>query len=124
MRGLIVPLDGSIAGWIVTNREPVRIANAHEDARFYKKIEQTTRFTTESMLGVPLITKEKVVGVLEVINKHNDNFTEADEDLLLVLGAQAAVAIENARFLCVTRSNAGKALPARPRIKNPGRIHI
>ncbi len=98
MRGLAVPLDGSIAGWIVTNREPVRIANAHEDTRFYKKIEQVTRFTTESLLGVPLITKEKVVGVLEVINKRNDNFTEADEDLLLVLGAQAAVAIENARL--------------------------
>ncbi len=98
MRGLIVPLDGSVAGWIVTNRKPVRIANAHEDARFYNKIEQATHVTTESMLGVPLITKEKVVGVLEVINKHNDNFTEADEDLLLVLGAQAAVAIENARL--------------------------
>jgi len=98
MRGLIVPLDGSIAGWIVTNREPVRIVNAHEDARFYAKIEQATSFTTESMLGVPLITKEKVVGVLEVINNHNGNFTEADEDLLSVLGAQAAVAIENARL--------------------------
>ena len=98
MRGLVVPLDGSIAGWIVTNREPVRIANAHEDVRFYSKIEQVTRFPTESLLGVPLITKEKVVGVLEVINKHNDNFTAADEDLLLVLGAQAAVAIENARL--------------------------
>ncbi|MCX6035416.1 MAG: GAF domain-containing sensor histidine kinase, partial [Chloroflexi bacterium] len=98
VRGLVVPLDGSIAGWIVTNREPVRIANAHEDTRFYNKIEQVTRFPTESLLGVPLITKEKVVGVLEVINKHNDNFTEGDEDLLLVLGAQAAVAIENARL--------------------------
>jgi len=98
MRGLVVPLEGSIAGWIVTNREPVRIANVHEDARFYNKIEQVTRFPTESLLGVPLINKEKVVGVLEVINKHNDNFTEADEDLLLVLGAQAAVAIENARL--------------------------
>jgi signal transduction histidine kinase len=98
MRGLIVPLDGSIAGWIVTNREPVRIANAHEDARFYKEIEQAVRFPTESMLGVPLITKEKVVGVLEVINKRNSNFTDADEDLLVVLGAQAAVGIENARL--------------------------
>lgn len=98
MRGLIVPLEGSIAGWIVTNREPVRITNAHEDSRFYIKIEEATRFPTGSMLGVPLINKEKVVGVLEVINKHNDNFSEADVDLLVVLGAQAAVAIENARL--------------------------
>jgi len=98
MRGLIVPLDGSIAGWIVTNRKPVRIANAHQDIRFYQKVEQVTRFTTESMLGIPLITKDKIVGVLEVINKHEGMFTEADEDLLLVLGAQAAVAIENTRL--------------------------
>ena len=98
MRGLVVPLEGSIAGWIVTNREPVRLTDAHDDARFFVKIEEATRFQTHSMLGVPLITKEKVVGVLEVINKLNDSFTEADVDLLLVLGAQAAVAIENARL--------------------------
>jgi GAF domain-containing protein len=98
MRGLVVPLEGSIAGWIVTHREPVRITDAHDDARFYVKIEEATRFATGSMLGVPLISKEKVVGVLEVINKTTDNFTEADVDLLLVLGAQAAVAIDNARL--------------------------
>ncbi len=98
MRGLIVPLEGSFAGWIVTNRQPVRVANAHEDPRFYQTVEQKTRFTTETLLGVPLITKDKIVGVLEAINKQEGDFTEADEDLLLVLGAQAAVAIENTRL--------------------------
>ncbi len=98
MRGLIVPLDRSIAGWIVTNRKTVRIEDAHRDSRFFNEVEQTTGFSTQSLLGVPLITKEKVVGVLEVLNKHNGTFTDADENLLLVLGAQAAVAIENARL--------------------------
>ncbi len=98
MHGLVVPLEGSIAGWIVTNREPVRVADVHEDARFYHKIEQTLHYTTKSILGVPLITKEKVVGVLEVINNHTGNFSQNDEAMLLVLGAQAAVAIENARL--------------------------
>ncbi len=98
MRGLVVPLEGSIAGWIVINRKPVRSNNAHEDPRFYQKVEQVTRFPTQSMLGTPLITKDKVVGVLEVINKREGNFTESDEDLMQVLGAQAAVAIENARL--------------------------
>jgi len=97
-RGLVVPLDKSIAGWIVTNRKPVRISDVHEDARFFGDIEQTTGFATESMLGVPLITKNKIVGVLEAINKHRGKFTDADESMLLVLGAQAAVAIENARL--------------------------
>jgi len=98
MRGLIVPLDGSIAGWIVTNRKPVRATEAHSDPRFFADIEQTTGFSTRSLLGVPLITKEKVVGVLEVLNKTKGQFTDADENILLVLGAQAAVAIENARL--------------------------
>jgi signal transduction histidine kinase len=45
-----------------------------------------------------LITKNKVVGVLEVINKKRGKFTDPDESMLTVLGAQAAVAIENARL--------------------------
>jgi signal transduction histidine kinase len=98
MRGLIVPLDGSIAGWIVTNRNSVRINDPHEDPRFFPEIEQTTGFSNKTLLGVPLITKEKVVGVLEVLNKKNGGFTDGDESLLRVLGAQAAVAIENARL--------------------------
>jgi GAF domain-containing protein len=97
-RGLMVPLDKSIAGGIVTNRKPVRIANVHEDPRFFGDVEQTTGFPTESILGVPLITKNKIVGVLEALNKHGGRFTDQDESMLLVLGAQAAVAIENARL--------------------------
>ncbi len=98
MRGLVVPLEGSIAGWIVTNQKPLRIDNAHEDTRHFGDIEQTTGFSIESILGIPLVTKNKVVGVLEVINKKDGDFTSSDENLLTVLGAQAAIAIENARL--------------------------
>ena len=98
LRGVNIPLDRSLAGWIVTNRQPVRIANAHLDPRFFKQIEQSTSFPTRSFLGVPLINKDRIVGVLEVINKRTSVFSKADEDQLLVLGAQAAVAIENARL--------------------------
>jgi signal transduction histidine kinase len=98
MRGLIVPLDNSIAGWIVTNRQSVRIDDAHKDDRHFSEVEQTVGFTTHSLLGIPLITKNKVVGVLEVINKKKGRFTDPDESMLTVIGAQAAVAIENARL--------------------------
>jgi signal transduction histidine kinase len=97
-RGLIVPLEGSIAGWIVSNRQTVRITNAHNDPRFFPNVEETTGFSTESILGIPLVTKNKIVGVLESLNKQKGKFTDADESMLLVLGAQAAVAIENARL--------------------------
>jgi len=97
-RGLLVPLEGSIAGWIVENRRPARIMNAHEDPRFFSNVETTTGLPTESLLGIPLVTKNKIVGVLEALNKHRGKFTDVDESMLLVLGAQAAVAIENARL--------------------------
>jgi len=97
-RGIIVPLEGSIAGWILNNRKPVRITDVHDDPRYFGDVEQSTGFSTESILGVPLITKNKIVGVLEAINKQKSKFTDTDESMLLVLGAQAAVAIENARL--------------------------
>jgi signal transduction histidine kinase len=98
MRGLVVPLEKSIAGWIVTNRKSVRIDDAHKDLRFFSDVEQTVGYETKSLLGIPLITKNKVVGVLEVINKKRGRFTDPDESMLTVLCAQAAVAIENARL--------------------------
>lgn len=98
MRGLIIPLDKSIAGWIVTNRKSVRIDDAHKDERHFSDVEQTIGYETKSLLGIPLITKNKVVGVLEVLNKKRGRFTDPDESMLTVLGAQAAVAIENARL--------------------------
>jgi signal transduction histidine kinase len=97
-RGIVVPLDGSIAGWIVNNRQPVRITNVHNDPRFFSHVEETTGFSTQSILGIPLVTKNKIVGVLEALNKPKGKFTDTDESMLLVLGAQAAVAIENARL--------------------------
>src|SRR5581483_314241 len=91
MRGVIVPLDGSIAGWIVLNRKSVRITNAQDDPRFFGIVDQMSGRPTHSLIGVPLITKNKVVGVLEALNKERGKFTEGDESLLSVLGAQAAV---------------------------------
>jgi signal transduction histidine kinase len=98
MRGLIVPVDSSIAGWIVTNRKPIIVSDTQKDPRHYGDIAKSTQVTTNSMLGVPLIAKDKVVGVLEAINKLSGEFNEEDQNVLLALGALVAVAIENARL--------------------------
>jgi len=98
LRGEVLPLDGSFAGWIVLNRKAVRVADVQDDPRFFDNVDRVTGRPTRSLLGVPLITKNKVVGVLEALNKHKGKFTEGDESVLSVLGAQAAVAIENARL--------------------------
>lgn len=97
-RGVLVPLDGSVAGWIVLNRKSVRSTNAQSDPRFTGYADGLDGKPIQSLLGVPLITKNKVVGVLEALNREHGKFSEGDESMLSVLGAQAAVAIENARL--------------------------
>jgi signal transduction histidine kinase len=98
MRGLVVPVNNSLAGWIVTNRQPIIIDDAEEDPRHFGYISRVTKINTRSLLGVPLISKDKVVGVLEAINKRSGAFDKNDEDIMIALGAQVAVAIENARL--------------------------
>jgi len=98
MRGLAVPIDNSIAGEIVKSRKPVMVMRADDDPRHYQGVGETTQLKTESLLGIPMITKDKVIGVLEVINKIEGEFSADDLSLLSALGSQAAVAIENTRL--------------------------
>ncbi len=98
MKGLVVPVDSSIAGWILTEQRSVIINDVRNDPRHFNQIGIATDIPTISLLGVPLITKDKVVGVLEAINKLFGEFTREDQELLLALGAHAAIAIENARL--------------------------
>lgn len=98
MRGLIVPVESSIAGWVVTHRQPIIIADTQKDPRHFGNIAKATKVTTTSILGVPLIAKDKVIGTLEAINKQTGQFNEDDQSVLMALAAQAAVAIENARL--------------------------
>jgi len=97
-KGMVVPVDGSIAGWIVKNAQPLIITDAQNDPRHYNGVKDATQVETQSLLGVPLIAKDRVIGVLETINKQDGEFDEEDQDLLMALGAVAAVAIENARL--------------------------
>ncbi len=98
LRGIEVPVESSIAGWIVKNRMPIIIDDTQNDDRHFVQVSQSTGTTTQSILGVPLISKDKVSGVLEAINKQNGVFTADDQESLMTLGAHAAVAIENSRL--------------------------
>jgi signal transduction histidine kinase len=98
MEGLVVPVDASIAGWIVKNRRPIIIKDTEKDTRHFEHVGQVVNNPTKSILGVPLIAKEKVIGTLEVINKQEGTFSTEDQNLLITLAAQAAIAIENSRL--------------------------
>jgi signal transduction histidine kinase len=68
------------------------------DPRFYREVDALTRFETQSILGVPLRTKDKVLGVIESVNKVEGIFTDEDVQILQTLAAQAAIAIENSQL--------------------------
>jgi signal transduction histidine kinase len=97
IRSIVVPMEGSVAGWVVKTAEPVVIADARSDPRFYRKVDEQSTFVTQSILAVPMVARGNVIGVLEAINKRDGAaFTDEDVELLAVVGDQAAVAVQNA----------------------------
>ncbi len=100
LRDVTVPLDDSIAGWIVRKRKPLLIRDAKTDPRWHSQVDKTIDFDTRSILGVPLKVKDEIIGVMELLNKVGDQgFSQDDIQIANTLAAQAAIAIENARLL-------------------------
>ncbi|MDH4100962.1 MAG: GAF domain-containing protein, partial [Nitrospirota bacterium] len=87
-----------IAGWVAEHLEPLIINDVQSDPRFFKDLDKKSKFVSRTMICIPLKFKEKLVGVLEVVNKKGGDFNAEDLELLTVLGNQVAVAIENARL--------------------------
>ncbi|MBN1963640.1 MAG: GAF domain-containing sensor histidine kinase [Anaerolineae bacterium] len=96
---LVVPKEGSIAGWVVTHGEFVLVPDARHEPRWFKGVQDTVGVKTHNLLAVPMRSHTRVIGALEAVNKRNDApYTEEDINTLTTLAAQAAVAIENARL--------------------------
>src|SRR5262249_40233659 len=88
-----------IAGWVAQTCEIVNIPDAYADQRFQPAVDLRSGYRTRSILTVPMLgALGGKVGVLQVLNKQDGPFTRADEELLLALASQAAIAIENARL--------------------------
>ncbi len=95
----IVPLEGSIAGWIVRNGRSLILDDVQSDNRYYANVDEDLEFKTRSMLAVPLATNQGTIGALEVINKRdNTPYTSQDVALMESLASQSAVAILNAHL--------------------------
>jgi len=87
-----------IAGWVAQNGRPLVVNDAENDPRHFSLIGEDTGYKTHNLIAVPLLAKEEVIGVLEVINKSSgDVFNDEDVRFLEVLADQASIAIQNAR---------------------------
>ncbi len=88
-----------VAGWTWKHQKPLIVPDVEKDPRFYSAIDQKSGFRTKSILAVPLMAKERIIGVAEVINRTDGKqFTDDDLDLFSTFGRQVSLAIENARM--------------------------
>jgi signal transduction histidine kinase len=96
--GARMALGQGIAGWVAAQGEPVIVPDVYADERFFAEIDRQSGFTTRSILCVPLQTKGRTIGALEVMNKKNGTFNKEDLAMLQALAIPAATAIENAQL--------------------------
>ncbi len=96
--GVKTPVGKGIVGTVAETGEPLIINNVADDPRWNVAFDEATKFKTKDLLCVPMIAHNRVVGVVEVINKlDGTKFTQEECNLLLSFGAQAAIALENAQ---------------------------
>jgi len=90
-------LDSQLTGWMIKNQQPLLSNDILKDERFQISKEDFVPF--KSLLAVPLQLKGKMIGSLMVFNKSSkDEFSENDQRLLTIIGAQSSQVIENARL--------------------------
>jgi len=94
--GLRVPKGKGIIGYVSENSEPLIVPDTSKDHRHFKAVDDTSGFTSKSILCMPLKTKEKNLGAIEFINKLGSQFSSDDMDRVQVLLDLAAVSLENA----------------------------
>ncbi len=94
------PADRGIAGATIQTGETIHVPDAYADERFNREIDRQTGFRTRNIVSVPLRDHEdRLVGVLQVLNKRSGTFTADDVSLAETLGAQAGVALQRARLI-------------------------
>lgn len=98
LAGTRLPVSVGVAGWALRERQPILVDDAQHDAHFYDGIDTAIGLTTRSLLAVPLIFEDTVIGVVEAINKAKGVFTQHDLELLEGLTSSAALAIDRAKL--------------------------
>lgn len=99
LKGVLLPLSEGIAGWVATHGESVVTNAALNDPRYSSRFDSLFDYQTESILAVPLKCQNKIVGVLQLINKQDQPFDHTDTTLAGTLAAYAANAIVNVQLM-------------------------
>lgn len=89
-----------IAGWVAQHNRSLIQNDVESDPRYFANVSNSVGFPTHAILAVPMCIKERCVGVIEILNKREGKYFD-EEDLvwLEVFATQAAIAIENAKYI-------------------------
>ncbi|MDA2912957.1 SpoIIE family protein phosphatase [Acidobacteriia bacterium AH_259_A11_L15] len=94
-----LPMGQGIAGAVAQTGEVVNLEDAYSDPRFDREFDQRFGYRTHSLLCLPIKDRdEKIVGVLQLLNKRDGSFRDEDLEFLQGLSVHAAIALENARL--------------------------
>jgi len=95
-----VPIGEGLVGYAAQHKESVLVADVSQDPRYINLVPDV-----RSELAIPMMLKDRCIGVLDLESPELDAFTKRDVEILTVLASQAAVAIENARLYETVRAN-------------------
>ena len=98
-KNIPLPPGAGICGHVAKSGQPLIVNDAQNDPRLYQKVDKASGITTRNILCVPLHSSKRLWGVLELINKRRgDDFAEGDLRVTDAIGAQIALALENAHL--------------------------
>ena len=97
LKDVRIPMGEGIAGWVAKSGKATIVPDVAKDPRFMNQIDQVTKMRTRSIICVPIRGKERVLGVIEIINYMGKReFDQNDLNLLQAMADYAAIAMENA----------------------------
>lgn len=99
IKTIYLNMGEGIAGWVAREGKPLIVNAPEKDPRFFKGVDERTDFKTRNLLCVPVKVKGRVIGVLEAINKKDEEpFNKEDLSLFVSLADQVAIALDNSRL--------------------------
>jgi diguanylate cyclase (GGDEF)-like protein len=97
LKNVRLKVGEGIAGWVAKHGERLIVPDVMADPRFAKRIDEMTEWETHSIICVPLRSKHRVLGVIQLVNVDMQGFGEQEMFFLQALCDYAAIAIENAK---------------------------
>jgi diguanylate cyclase (GGDEF)-like protein len=97
LKTLRLKVGEGIAGWVARHGESLLVPDVYSDPRFAKRVDEMTKWQTRSIICVPLKSRDRVLGVIQLINCSTESFGESEMFFLHALCDYAAIAIDNAR---------------------------